>query len=267
MGIRPRSGPPGSGRRGEPDWASWLERWELQQSRSVPGREERFRAIVDFLRAAIGSSPTVVDLGCGPGSLTARLVDGLPGARVLAVDADPLLLEIGRQAVGDRDGRITWVRTDLRDPDWAGEIEGQLDAAVSTTALHWLSPEDLTALIRRLSGLIHAGGVFLNGDHMSFDPQEAALARVVERLQEESRERQAGVPGAESWHEWWAAAEAEPGFVGLLQERRAAGWGGHPDYRQPAELTFLRASLLRSGFAEAATIWQDLDNRVLAAVR
>jgi hypothetical protein len=35
----------------------------------------------------------------------------------------------------------------------------------------------------------------------------------------------------------------------------------------PGELTFLRAALLRAGFTEAGTVWQRLDNRVLAAIR
>jgi trans-aconitate methyltransferase len=260
------SGLAGSEARTEPDWHSWLQRWEAQQSRSLLDREERFEAMIDFLRAAVGTAPTVVDLGCGPGSLAARLADRLPQARIIAVDADPLLLELGRRAVGSRDGRITWVRADLREGSWTDAVEGQADGALSTTALHWLSPEELTALVGRLAALIRPGGVFLDGDHMTFDASERRLAEAAERLTAEFRQ-EISEAGGEGWHEWWAAVEAEPGFEGLLAERRAAGWSGHPDYHRPGELSFLRALLLRSGFAEAATVWQRLDNRVLAAIR
>ena len=259
------AGPGGSSL--EPDWTAWLRRWEAQQSGGLPGREERFQVMIDFVGAAVGSSPTVVDLGCGPGSLAVRIVDRLPGATVLAVDADPLLLELGRHAIGDRGGRIRWIEADLRGAAWTERIGGQVDAALSTTALHWLSPEELTRVVGRLAGLIRPGGVFLNGDHMTFDPQQTGLERLAARLAEEEAEREAEAVGGERWHAWWAAVEAEPGFQDLMRERKAAGWGGHPDYRLPAELTFLRAALLRSGFAEADTIWQRLDNRVLAAIR
>jgi SAM-dependent methyltransferase len=251
----------------EPDWTSWLQRWEAQQSGGLPGREDRFQVMIDFVHEAVGSAPTVIDLGCGPGSLALRLVGRLPGATVLAVDADPLLLELGRRAIGDQEGRIRWIQADLRDTRWIERIGRRVDAALSTTALHWLSPAELTGLIGGLASVIRPGGVFLNGDHMTFDPQQAALQRLASRLGEEAARRELEAVGGERWGAWWAAVEAEPGFQALLRERAAAGWGGHPDHRLPAELTFLRAVLLRSGFAEADTIWQRLDNRVLAAIR
>jgi SAM-dependent methyltransferase len=251
----------------EPDWASWLRRWEAQQSGALAGREERFQVMIDFVQAAVGPAPKLVDLGCGPGSLTARLADGLPDATVVAVDADPLLLELGRRAIGDRGGRIQWVRADLREPAWMSGLPGQVDAALSTTALHWLSPDELTGLVGRLAAVIRPGGVFLDGDHMSFDPHQARLQQVADRLSEEASRRESESAAAESWQDWWAAVSAEPGFQALLRERSAAGWGGHPDHRLPGELTFLRAALLRSGFAEAGTVWQRLDNRVLVAIR
>src|SRR5260370_24973501 len=104
--------------------------------------------MVEIVGAMAGNAPTVIDLGCGPGSLTKRVADGLPGARVVAVDADPVVLELGRQAVGDYAGRIRQLDADLRDPQLARHLslDATADAAVSTTALHWLSPEELTGL-------------------------------------------------------------------------------------------------------------------------
>ena len=58
-----------------------------------------------------------VDLGSGPGSLAVRLLDRIPGATVVAVDADPLLLALGRAAYGDRTG-LRFADRDLRTPGW-----------------------------------------------------------------------------------------------------------------------------------------------------
>lgn len=33
--------------------------------------------------------PVLLDLGCGPGSLSARLADRLPGATIIGLDSDP----------------------------------------------------------------------------------------------------------------------------------------------------------------------------------
>ncbi len=62
------------------DFANWLARWDAQQQRHIPDREERFSAMVDAVAAFAGAEPRVLDLGCGPGSLSARLLDRIPGA-------------------------------------------------------------------------------------------------------------------------------------------------------------------------------------------
>ncbi|MYT19935.1 methyltransferase domain-containing protein, partial [Streptomyces sp. SID7760] len=59
-----------------------------------------FTVISDVVeRVTVGgghSAPLLLDLGCGPGSLAARLAARMPAAEVVGVDADPLLLELGR---------------------------------------------------------------------------------------------------------------------------------------------------------------------------
>src|ERR1017187_500704 len=128
------------------DFANWLARWDAQQQRHIPDREERFTAMVDAVAAFAGPEPRVLDLGCGPGSLSARVLDRLPGASVVAIDADPVLLAIGRGAPGGGPG-LTFVDADLRG-DWVASLPSprSYDAAVSTTALHWLGLEQLLQL-------------------------------------------------------------------------------------------------------------------------
>ena len=77
----------------------WLDRWDAQQRSYLPDREERFIALIDAVEEGTGRlDPLVLDLGCGPGSLAARLLDRMPAARVVAIDTDPLLLTLGRAA-------------------------------------------------------------------------------------------------------------------------------------------------------------------------
>jgi len=123
------------------DARRWLERWDRQQEYYMADREERFAVVADVVIGAIQRpDPLIVDLGAGPGSLSVRLLDRIPHATVVAVDADPLLLGLARAAYGDRPG-LRIVDHDLREPGWvqALELPGHPDAFVSTTALHWLT--------------------------------------------------------------------------------------------------------------------------------
>ena len=248
------------------DWTGWFERWEAQQALHLPEREARFTVMIDILAALAGDVPIVVDLGCGPGSLAMRVADRLSGAQVIAVDADPLLLELGRHAVGDRGGRIRWVDADLRDSELAAKLglNGTADAAVSTTALPWLSPGELTDLLGRLRHVLRPGGVFINGDHLTFDRDQSRLAGAVNRIREKVA-AEPRPPGVETWSEWWASIEVDPTLAELVAERRSR-WGGHPDHHAAGEATFMSAALQRAGFTEVGTVWQWLDNRVLVAI-
>ena len=97
----------------------WIRRWDVQQPRYMSDREERFTALIDAVEDGTGrADPLVLDLGCGPGSLAVRLLDRLPKATVVAIDADPVLLALARAAWPDRPGLIIAER-DLRSPGWA----------------------------------------------------------------------------------------------------------------------------------------------------
>jgi trans-aconitate methyltransferase len=86
----------------------------------------------------------VIDAACGPGSLSRRLLNRFPLAKVIAVDADAMLLEMARASLALDSLRAVVVEADLASDSWPRKV---LDAAaglnadspavvVSTTALH-----------------------------------------------------------------------------------------------------------------------------------
>jgi SAM-dependent methyltransferase len=246
-----------------PDWQRWLERWEAQQDTYMPDREARFTVIIDTIEALCGADPSVVDLGSGPGSLSRRILDRLPDARVTAIDMDPVLLAIGGNALGDYGGRLSWLDADLRSR-WAVTSGARADAAVSTTALHWLQPSALAALYRHLGTVLAPGGVFVNGDRMEFPPDLPRLAAAARSIRDRAN-RLEEVRG-ESWEEWWAAVEADPGLAAEVAER-GRRHHDHPDHDHPADLPAHVDALHQAGFAEVGTMWQHLADRVLVAIR
>jgi len=245
---------------------TWLRRWDRQQHTYLPRREERFTAMLDVVADLLPPELVAVDLACGPGSLAARLLDRLPAARCVAVDVDPVLVALGRCALGDRGGRLAWVEADLREPGWTAALGvAGVDAVLTTTALHWLAPEALVRLYRDLAGLLRPGGLFLNGDHLAYGPTQPTL-RGAAAAAGARRNARAEAAGEERWDAWWAAVATDPTLSGLAAQRRALDHeADHGD--QATTLDLHAAALAEAGFAEVGVVWQDLDDRVVLAVR
>ncbi|GAA2511101.1 class I SAM-dependent methyltransferase [Pilimelia columellifera] len=241
---------------------AWLARWDAQQEHYIADREERFTVIADLVASATANQPqpSVVDLGCGPGSLSTRLAERLPKATIVGVDTDPLLLALARSAHPD----ARWVDADLTAPGWpaVAGLADPIDAAVSTTALHWIAEDDLAGIYRELADLIRPGGIFVNADHL-YDEQ-STVGDLAEAISEARAER-AGVTANENWESWWAAAAADPELAGLVAERERHTNSGHTGNRLSAAG---HARLLRAaGFAQVGVVWQYGNDTVLAAVR
>jgi SAM-dependent methyltransferase len=251
----------------------WIARWDRQQEVYLPDREERFTALIDAVEAGAGRpDPLVIDLGCGPGSLSARLLARIPAATVIAVDADPVTLSLGQAAYGGVPG-LRFVDTDLRSPGWERalgvEPGRQVDAAVSTTALHWLSVAELRGLYQVLAGLLRPGGLFLDGDHLRLDeaqhPVLARLDRAIEEAEDRRRFPDGHAGRAEDWRQWWQAVAAEPALADAAAERERGTVHHHGP--EGAQFAVHAAALRAAGFAEVGTLWQRGSNRLLAAVR
>lgn len=244
----------------------WLDRWDRQQEYYLPDREERFTVIGDVVASSVGRpDPLIVDLGCGPGSTSIRLLDRLPEASIVAVDADPLLLGLAASAYGDRT-RIRFVEQDLRDAGWSEALglDRAPDAFVSTTALHWLTRTELASVYAAAGRLLRRGGVLVNGDQLGDGPALPRLSSLNRRVGELRSERLA-LPRDEDWNTWWDAIASAPELRDLLGGRTPRP----VDHNVPDEPTLADhvGWLTDAGFSEVGTVWQCGEDRVLVAVR
>jgi len=249
----------------------WISRWDAQQQLYMPDREERFTALIDAVEAGTGrDDPLVLDLGCGPGSLAVRLLERIPGAAVVAIDDDPLLLTLGRAAYGGRRG-LSFADQDLRAPGWAGALAlgRAADAAVSTTALHWLSASALRGMYAQLATVLRPGGLLLDGDHLKEDPAAApTLARLGDVLSDRVAQRlhDGQQAGGEDWKAWWQAVTADPELAAPAAERQRRRLSEDHHGAESVLLAEHVTALRAAGFAEIGTLWQHGDNRILCAV-
>jgi len=103
-------------------WERWVDRWDAQQAAYIEDRERRFDVMLSWVQILVGEEIVVLDLAAGPGAVSDRVLRRFPRARSVAVDIDPVLLALGDGAYGTRDGRLRWVRADLRHPDWVAAV-------------------------------------------------------------------------------------------------------------------------------------------------
>lgn len=108
-------------------------------------RSRPFHELVARVGAAGPAS--VVDLGCGDGSLTATLAQRWPGADVVGIDSSAEML-----ASAPAGPRLRFARARIE--DWAPAAP--VDVLVSNAALQWVP--DHVALLPRLVGALAPGG-------------------------------------------------------------------------------------------------------------
>ncbi|SRR6266540_2206815 len=93
---------------------------------------ERARPFHDLVgRIEVKAPQRVVDLGCGPGNVTATLLDRWPAATVLGVDSSPEMIARARGLAGPR---LDFVVGDIG--SW--RPDGPVDVIVSNAALQWV---------------------------------------------------------------------------------------------------------------------------------
>lgn len=122
--------------------------WDPQQYLTFA--EQRARPFHDLLAQVRPDSESVrhvVDLGCGPGGLTAGLARRWPKARIVGVDSSAEMIERARTQTG-----AEFIQADLR--DWIPEQP--VDVLLSNATLQWV-PEHLDLLPRFASFLAPDG--------------------------------------------------------------------------------------------------------------
>src|SRR4051812_15649112 len=124
-------------------------RWDPRQYAAYA--DERARPFFELLaRVDVERPAEVGDLGCGPGGLTATLLDRWPDATVVGVDSSADMIETAAEhAVAER---LSFVQADIA--SW--QPPGPVDVVVANAVLQWV-PRHLELLPRIVSWLRPGG--------------------------------------------------------------------------------------------------------------
>ena len=159
-------------------------------------------------RLELSGSETVLDVGCGSGRLTARLVARVPRGGVVALDVSESMLAAARETLADERLPVALVRADATRLPFAGA----LDAVFSTATFHWVLDHD--ALFASIFSALRPGGRLVaqcgGGPNLARARERAgALMRAAEFA-----------PWFADWRSPWKYATAEETTARL----RAAGF-------------------------------------------
>ncbi|HTP27855.1 MAG TPA: class I SAM-dependent methyltransferase [Anaeromyxobacteraceae bacterium] len=232
------------------DVDAWIARWDRMQECFLVARQERFVQLVRLVRAAVGTPRTIVDLGCGTGSVAALLLEAFPEVQVVGLDLDPTLLPLARKRCERYRGRVRFAEVDLRSETWTSALGASPDAAVSATALHWLTAEQLARLYCRLAAALAPGGVFLNADHAASSIPGVQACWKAGKWEALARQ---GAPG-EAWDRFWEEyfAVLGPG----ARAAREAAVGRFEGEEEGLPLAWQLDALRAAGFAGADCFWR-----------
>ena len=161
---------------------------ELAQARAYDAADfaAPHQAVVDDLirrhPELTATARRVVDLGCGPADVTARVAHALPAAAVVGVDAGAVMLGLGRERIarGGLTARVRLVELHLPATGDALAELGRFELVVSNSLLHHVAdPSSLWATVRALAApgaVVHVFDLRRPADDQTVDALVARYA-------------------------------------------------------------------------------------------
>jgi tRNA (cmo5U34)-methyltransferase len=206
--------------------------------RAVPRYEEMTQRLLEHLA---GDPTTILELGCGTGNLTLKLLGRFPEARVVAVDASPEMTEAtaerARSITGAPD-RLKVIRSRFEELD---QPAGAFDLITSSMSLHHV--QDKGELYRRFAVWLRPGR------QLAFADQLLGRTELSQSVH---------------WALWLKHCR-EPGHCTLEETASLLEHAAEHDHYEPLERHF---DLLRgAGFEQLDCVWRNGMYSVVTAVR
>ncbi|MGI0053817.1 MAG: class I SAM-dependent methyltransferase [Thermoplasmata archaeon] len=213
--------------------------YDLTALRTMPRYRELHRMLAWGVPYLPARAISLLELGCGTGTLTARLLSGFPHAQLTAVDLSEEMIRQARRKTRAWSDRVEFQRA----PFTELALAGPFDAVVSALAIHHLTDPQKRRLFGRVARWLPTGGYFgIADDHLPEDPLFDLRFRQV--LPE--------IGGPES-----------PGPGG----EPSGAWRAHDPFDHPATLARELEMLRQAGFGHIGVPWRFFGQAVVWAYR
>lgn len=151
----------------------------------LPRYDEMLEVIT---RCLCATTHRVLELGCGTGELSLKILNRYPEAKIIALDYSPRMLEFAQAKITASGYEQRWTGVQADFGDWASrpeeyDIGREFDACVSSLAIHHLEDETKFKLFQQIADSLNPQGCFWNADPVL--PELPKLAPVYQSAREE----------------------------------------------------------------------------------
>ncbi|BAZ13786.1 type 12 methyltransferase [Calothrix sp. NIES-4071] len=215
----------------------------------LPRYDEMLEVIT---RCVPSTSKKILELGCGTGELTLKMLKRCPDAEIIAVDYSPRMINFAREKVELAGYQQRWSGKEVDFGEWAihpdkFRIGANFDACISSLAIHHLTDEMKQNLFIRIHETLSTDGCFWNADPTL--PEAPVLAEVYKLAREE-----------------WATQQGTT----LGDVRARVGTSSTYGYSSQDQLATLEAHLqmlMQAGFSTVAVPWKYYGLTVFGGLR
>lgn len=133
-------------------------------------------------------SNRILELGCGTGELSLKILKSFPSAQLTVMDYSPRMLQYAKTKIEAAGYAERWTGIEADFGDWANnpdnlKINSSFDACVSSLAIHHLTDEMKMKLFQQICRSLTNKGWFWNADPVL--PESPALAEIYQAAHEE----------------------------------------------------------------------------------
>ncbi len=204
----------------------------------LPHYDEMLNAIAHCIPS---TSRRILELGCGTGELSLKILKRCPDAEIIALDYSPRMINFAQSKMAQAGYENRWKGIEADFGEWANypekfDIGTSFDACVSSLAIHHLTDEMKSNLLKLIGQSLSAGGCFWDADPIL--AESPALSNVYKEAREEWANQQ-GISLAEV-----------PARMGTSSTY------GYSSQDQLASLEDHLQMLVNAGFATVAVPWK-----------
>ena len=168
------------------------ERYARSKGFGFERKVRMYEVTLDLLTTLTTPQSTVLELGCGTGLFTEKLLSAKHFQEIYATDGAEAMLSKARQTLGAMGVQLQFRHLDFT-TNWSGHFEDiGIDAVASTMALHHAA--DKRKLFQQIFEVLKPQGVFVLADHMAgttaYTEYLIGRERALIRLGREAKENQ-----------------------------------------------------------------------------
>lgn len=203
----------------------------------IPHYLQMTDALVEAIPFDAEKSIQVLDLGCGTGNISKKVLERFNNAEICCIDIAENMIEMTKAKLAQ------YKNITFRNEDFAkAEFSQKFDTVVSSLAVHHLQDNEKEAFYKKIYGLINDGGCFYNADIVLAETEYLQNLN----LSRWARHMKKNIPEKEVEEKWIPA---------------------HKDGDMPAKLSDQIMWLKKAGFKNIDIVWKYYNFTVFGGIK